>query len=395
MARSFLIRGISLWLACSLSFFVLAQDEVPKKDKREVFTVNGYVKDLISGNYNAIEGESLYDNLIHNRLNFRIYPDSSLTIGIELRNRLFLGDSPTVIPSFGRILSIDEGLIDMTWEASTGENHVWISQIDRAWVDYSGKNWELRVGRQRVNWGMNLFWNTNDLFNAYSLADFDYEERPGVDAIRFQYHLADFSSFDLVFKPGRNSLERIAAIRYQFNKSLYDFQVLGGSYGNDMVLGLGWAGSIGMAGFKGELSYFQPVLESDPGPSVLGASISFDYVFGNQLFLTGGYYFFSDGINRPIGNIFNQFLFPPSAKRLLNSMHNLLISTAYPITPLFNANFVTVYSPGFNSLLLMPSLGYSIATNLDLSFFYQGFWLQQDHFQNIGNGLYLRVKFSF
>ena len=31
--------------------------------------------------------------------------------------------------------------------------------MDRAWVDWSNENWEVRAGRQRINWGTNLFWN--------------------------------------------------------------------------------------------------------------------------------------------------------------------------------------------------------------------------------------------
>ena len=60
----------------------------------------------------------------------------------------------------------------------------------------------LRIGRQRINWGVNLAWNPNDLFNAYSLIDFDYQERPGSDAIRFQYYMGDLSVLNLQYNPG-------------------------------------------------------------------------------------------------------------------------------------------------------------------------------------------------
>ena len=68
----------------------------------------------------------------------------------------------------------------------------------------SDEKWELTLGRQRINWGVNLAFNPNDLFNAYSLIDFDYQERPGSDAIRFQYFTNELSSFETAVQFGKS-----------------------------------------------------------------------------------------------------------------------------------------------------------------------------------------------
>ena len=50
------------------------------------------------------------------------------------------------------------------------------TMLDRAWIDYTRGKLQLRLGRQRINWGTNLVWNPNDVFNTFSYFDFDYEE---------------------------------------------------------------------------------------------------------------------------------------------------------------------------------------------------------------------------
>ena len=74
---------------------------------------------------------------------------------------------------------------------------VFNTTIDRVFLEYNKNDWEVRVGRQRINWGINLAWNPNDVFNAYSFFDFDYEERPGSDAIRIRKYTGIASSVEL------------------------------------------------------------------------------------------------------------------------------------------------------------------------------------------------------
>jgi len=133
------------------------------------------------------------------------------------------------------------------------------STIDRALINYSKGKWDITLGRQRVNWGMNLVWNPNDIFNTYNFLDFDYEERPGSDALRVQYYLGDFSKIEVSAKKGRSKDDYIIAGMYKFNISSYDIQFITGVYQKDWMFGAGWAGNLKDAGFKGEISYFVPM----------------------------------------------------------------------------------------------------------------------------------------
>ena len=142
---------------------------------------------------------------------------------------------------------------------STKNQFVAHSVIDRMLIQYSDEKWDITIGRQRINWGINNIWNPNDIFNAYNFLDFDYEERPGNDAVRIQRNLKNSSALELAYKSGKNKDKHTAAFLYKLNKWKYDFQFLSGIYQTDYVLGGGWAGNIKEAGFKGEMSYFIPI----------------------------------------------------------------------------------------------------------------------------------------
>jgi hypothetical protein len=389
------MKGFKFIVVLLFPLCLFAQNPGENIDKWDYFDFNGYIKSLQIASFETNFDDILNDNIIHNRLNFKIYPDSNWTIALELRNRILFGETVELIPSYGDLIAVDDGLVDLSWLIVNERSLIFLSQIDRAWLDWSNDSWEVRIGRQRINWGTNLYWNSNDLFNAYSLVDFDYEERPGSDAIRIQKHFENFSSFDVAVKPGNNEDEWIAALKYQFNTSQYDIQLLGGWWNTDIVIGAGWAGNLGMAGFKGELSYFHPRKNTSETKSVISSSLSVDYMFESQLFITGGFLFNSAGISSKLGSAQNLFFQDLSAKSLMASKYNILLSLTYPFSPLFNGSIVQIYSPGVNSALIMPSIGYSVAENWELAFFGQCFWLELDSFQNIGNSFFLRIKGSF
>ena len=120
-----------------------------------------------------------------------------------------------------------------------------------------------------------------------------------------------------------------------------------------------------------------------------------DYVFSNQLFLTAGYLFVSQGQNEPSPFAQNLFTQPVSAKNLMPSKHNTIVAMSFPLSPLLGFSFNSVYSPGVQSLLLMHSVSWSISNNWELSLFAQNFNLKVEDFDNIANGIFIRVKGSF
>ena len=174
------------FLLISFSFSFFSQENNKNKWKEKV-EFSGFIKYMNTTSF--VDLDSLItDNLIHNRIRFKAYLSDKITTVIEMRNRIFYGEATKLNPYLGHQLENDKGIVDMSYVSLDRKSLVIHSILDRAYMKYSDEKWELTLGRQRINWGVNLAFNPNDLFNAYSLVDFDYQERPGADAVRFQYY---------------------------------------------------------------------------------------------------------------------------------------------------------------------------------------------------------------
>lgn len=363
----------------------------------------GYIKDL--GMYYKptiplmVSPDKTLDQLIlnqvHNRLNFRWYISNEFTFAAEARNRIYFGQMVREFPGYEKSIDVDNGYFDLGSVLISEKGWFLHSMLDRAWLDYTKGNWQIRAGRQRINWGLNLVWNPNDIFNSFSYFDFDYEERPGTDAVKIQYYTSVTSSAQLVYKIGRDADETAIAGMYRFSKFSYDFQFLGGWVGKDYVLGGGWAGDIKGGGFRGEISYFLPREENNGSKEALVASVSGDYTMQNSLYLHGGILFNSHGIKGKAGgrSFFDQNI---SAKMLSLAMYNLFAQTSYPVTPLFSASFSAMVNPTDWSSYIGPSLTYSLGNNWELMVNGQLFSGEEGtEYGDYGKAVFGRIKWAF
>lgn len=360
-------------------------------------TLNGYVKDLYmfyAPEYSLLGTDYMWTNILHNRLNFKWYATDKLTGVVEIRNRLIFGNLVKNFPAYKSTVDVDNGLVDLSWIVAQGDNWFLHSMIDRAYLDYSTGKWQVKLGRQRINWGVNLVWNPNDIFNTFSYFDFDYEERPGTDALRVQYYTGVTSSAELVYKPGRDNASTAMAGMYRFSRWDYDFQFLGGQAGNDWVLGAGWSGDIRGAGFRGELTHFEPRDSSSIQATV--ASISVDYTFSKSWYIHTSILYNSAGTTGNAGG--TNVLFDPdlSAKQLSNARYSLFGQVSKPITPLFSASFSGIMNPLDESFYVGPAFTYSILDNLELMLTGQLFFGDQGtEFGDLGQLAFGRLKWSF
>ncbi|HSM62441.1 MAG TPA: hypothetical protein VK833_00740, partial [Gillisia sp.] len=271
------------YLLVFIGFNIVAQE------KEQKLFLSGYIKNLHEFSFIDKLDQLQWTSLLHNRLNFKYTPSDKINVRFELRNRLFYGDNVKNIFGFAEIISQDDGIVDLSRNVFDEENLLFNTTIDRALINYTKGNWDITLGRQRVNWGMNLIWNANDIFNTYNFLDFDYEERPGSDAISVQYYFGNFSKIEFTAKKGRSENDYIGAAMYKFNKWSYDIQLITGVYQKDWVIGAGWAGNLKNAGFKGEVSYFVPFESYLNSKNVLSASVAVDYGFKKGLYINSSF----------------------------------------------------------------------------------------------------------
>jgi hypothetical protein len=242
---------------------------------------------------------------------------------------------------------------------------------------------------------MALTWNPNDWFNALNFLDFDYEERPGADALRVQYQAGGFSQLDLAIRPARDARGWVGAMRYGGHTGRFDWQAMAGVYRHTVAAGTGWAGDVGRAGLKGEISVFYPI-DSTAGEASLSASAEVNTLFGNSWFFNGAVLVNSNGFGDRT-DLLQLTQANLSASNLMPGKLSLLAAISHPFTPLLQASFTAVYSPNGQLIILAPTAAWSAADNWDLDLTGQLFWLEgaQGRLENAGNGIYLRVRWSW
>ncbi|MFC2111884.1 hypothetical protein ACFLTA_01310 [Bacteroidota bacterium] len=370
------------------------------QDEGSSFELQGYLTNMQSVMFDNPREDWIIDNLFHNRLNFFYYGGEHFTGSVQLRNRLMFGETNKLIPGYADAVAKDIGWMDLSFNLLSGNSYLLNSTIDRVWMQYSTDGFVATAGRQRINWGQTFVWNVNDIFNAYSYFDFDYEERPGSDAIRLQFYPNYTSTIELAAKiDSSNNLT--AAALYRFNVFSYDIQLLAGVLQEeDWVGGLGWSGNLGGAAFRGEGSYFFPVKNFSDTTGMFMFSAGFDYIFPNTLMLQAEYLYSSKPFNSALGFI-DFYSGPLTVKQLAFTEHTIFASASYQITPLFTASLAGMYFPEMKGYFIGPSLTYNVLNNVDLSFFAQYFNAEN---KNPLNGtvsrqqisfLFLRLKWSF
>lgn len=359
------------------------------------WTWKGYVKNLQQWAFTGERNTLVNGGFFHNRLVLRYAPDTVWTFDAEVRNRLFYGEWVRLQPGLADGLDADAGLVDLSFVPVKRPALVGSIVADRLWAQWARGRWTLRLGRQRIHWGKALIWNPNDWFNTWNFLDFDYEERPGADALRLQYQAGLFSQFDLAVSPARQAKNWVGALRFGGHSGRFDWQALAGVYRNRLAAGIGWAGDLGQAGFKGEVSVFQPV-DSTAGVSSISATAEMNLALGSSWFLNAGLLVNSNGLGSS-ANLFQLTQTNLSADNLMPGKVSFLASASCAITDLLQAACTAIYSPNGQLIILVPTASWSVAENWDLDLTGQLFWLENTNgnLDNAGNVVYLRVRWSF
>jgi hypothetical protein len=356
------------------------------------FSFHGYLKALPSLDFNNITDGADFNHILNNRLNFRYTPVKNLSLVLEARNRILSGSMVTNYHDFMlESLKRDGGFFNASFVPASGSHYIWHIHPDRFYADWQHNQWQVRLGRQRINWGINMVSNPNDLFNNYSFFDFDYEERPGADALRLQYYTGDMSRLELAVSPARDTKRTVAAMLYAFNREGTDLQFLAGYYKHRTALGMGWASHIRESGFKGEVTLFNSIGKMDSATVV--ASVSMDHLFSGGLY--GFIELLYNGGHRSGETNLLLMTEPMAADNIFISEYAVTASLNYPVSPILSATGAAMYMPDLNGFYAMPGMTWSAITNLDLHLLLQFFQVKQDQTALRLFRPYLQVKWSF
>ncbi len=242
-------------------------------------------------------------------------------------------------------------------EATLGEND---AEIDRAYLDVEAGRWDLRIGRQAINFGQALVWNPVDLVDSNSPLDFDIVKE-GLDAFRASYAVSPTASvLALVAFPDGGTISLLRAEALMGNADV-GVLVAEDRRDDDFIVGVDVKGDLGV-GYWAEGAYHSV----DGGEDFHQLVVGFDYswpVF-QQLYLALQYYRDSSG-----GTGVENYDFASlggGARRFLARQYTSLISTL-SFNDTTSASGSVIYNLEDSSYVVTTGLARYFFDDLELS----------------------------
>ncbi len=169
--------------------------------------------------------------------------------------------------------------------APNGSRFTWRHELDRLMVSYRVGKVDIILGRQPISFGVGFVWKPADLVGTFSPTEVDGEYKPGVDALRVNIALGDFSELAFVvafggptctsnvlpngkscegYDPQFNVEHSVALARFRTNVKSVDFGALAGWVRGDVVAGLFVTASVKRFRIRSEVVYTWDVEEDGP-----------------------------------------------------------------------------------------------------------------------------------
>jgi len=240
------------------------------------------------------------------------------------------------IPGLDTVVIIDNTTIFSQEEYQDFKNSF---TLYRGYVEFGTESHLLTVGRQRIPFGVGRIWNPIDTFNPIDSTSIEPQERKGVDAVRYEYAISDLSNFDMTLA------EKKGAARIKGFLSFADLALLAVLDNDDNHAIVGWEmeGELFETGIdvrsEGGIFYDQDSRESHCD-LIIGA----EYGFSNSLTLLLEYYY----KDNPDDDYFG-------------------LSANYQLSPLTVVNLLMIFNVESQSILLAPSLTYSLGDETTLA----------------------------
>ncbi len=80
------------------------------------------------------------------------------------------------------------------------------ASIYRAYLQYGGTKHFWSLGKQRIPLGVGRIWNPIDIFNPINSEAIESAERPGTNALRYEYAISELSNVDTTLAKGQGEL---------------------------------------------------------------------------------------------------------------------------------------------------------------------------------------------
>lgn len=250
--------------------------------------------------------------------------------------------------------------------------------VYRAFVRYETDRVEIALGRQRIPLGRARLWNPIDLFNPIPPLAIEGDQRIGQDAVRARVRLLEGFWAGAIWSPQDDPDEHRGALRFEWSRTAFDAALLAGRFGRDWVFGADGAANLGGAAGRFEATYSR--LETGPRIWQVVAGVDYTFPLGAGLYALVEHFYNENLVEQ--GEIARSALAIPreelvaalaeGQKPLLDRLasrvrHQTGFEFGYDLTPLLRGDFLAIWDWRGASAALVPSLTWSVRSNVSLS----------------------------
>jgi len=279
-------------------------------------------------------------------------------------------------------LDLDQTLVD-------SGDLTWRHLLYRGWVRYQSDAFEAVLGRQRIALGRAQLWNISDIFNPIPPLAVEADQRIGVDALLARVRLVDDLWGALIVAPEEHDQHPRSALRLELSERQVDGALMVAKIDRDYVAGFDFSTNLGDAALRGELTetwHFHGrqgpgCLAPDcreHGRNTLQAVLSLDYTIpvGTGLYALVEHFYnqnvlshdsLAGALAADTGLVLlAQRLVPPPQFQTF-SRNQTGFELGYDLTPILRANVLWIHDWNGPSEAWVPSLVWSVRSDLDLT----------------------------
>ena len=289
---------------------------------------------------------------------------------------------------------------DLEHEIAHKAQWSWRHRLHRAWLGWEASSGVLRLGRQRLGWGVQKFWSPTDVVNPFQPTSLERSERLGSDLAYGRYDLGNLSSAELAYLPQDRWRESLLLGRYRAHGRGIDFSGLAGKIpgeasailiGGDAVLEF-FEGQL-----RGEAAYHNRVLSDHFFRYALGYEYAFSssppFRWMKDLWLTGEYYHNGRG-RRDVRQY--DFAALSDGRETAVARNYLGLGMGRDLHPLLRLETHSVLNLTDGSFFVSPSMSWNVWSELNLLGGIQIFsGDSQDEFGRLHNLPYVQLELFF
>ncbi len=387
------LLGFSLCTILSTS--ALGSNSVPYTHPPETQTqwihFGGYYKNLFFTSETTSPRERFFADTQRIRLESNLRINDSCSVYLTYDNEVILNDF-SATSDFDVIRQKNQkklNFLDLDQVLKDNTHVYWQHRIYRGYLKYTGSSFRAFIGKQAIDWSRMRLYHPFDIFTAVSPLDIEKDEKLGTDALNIELFPEYFSSLNFIYIPHKNSAGSGFGIKLNRKVHDYDLSFFASEYKKDEVIGFGFDGYLGQAGFRGELTS----THTDKKRNFARIALGMDHNFTPKLYAVAEY-FYNGGAEKDTDRFLNSYNF--SRKAMSMKKHILGLGAEYEFSGVIKFANYLFYDFEGKSTFYNPELRYSLTSNLDFSCGIQSFWgSKKSEFGSYNPLYYAQLKYYF